>query len=174
MASVSLRSLVGRVRLTCRKTTRLSSKSLNVACHQQTILHTLSKSSSVTPCFVQQARLLSLNTPANQQNKELNETSTSDKSTSSSSASGTSNINDTRQSSVSRDPPDSQSEAPAKVEEEPEGSIGIFKRFRNAYKEHGKVLIGVHCVTSSVWISVFYYAAARSVMVRGFWTDCCG
>ena len=44
-----------------------------------------------------------------------------------------------------------------------EENIGIFKRFKNAYKEHGKVLIAVHLVTSTVWMSVFYYAAARFV-----------
>lgn len=41
--------------------------------------------------------------------------------------------------------------------------MGIFKRFKNAYKEHGKVLVAVHLVTSTVWMSVFYYAAASGL-----------
>ena len=46
-----------------------------------------------------------------------------------------------------------------------EEKVGIFKRFKNAYKEHGKVLVAVHLVTSTVWMSVFYYAAARFVYI---------
>ena len=36
---------------------------------------------------------------------------------------------------------------------------GIFARFKMAYKQYGKVLIGVHLATSTVWFSSFYYAA---------------
>ena len=40
-----------------------------------------------------------------------------------------------------------------------EGKKGIFARFKVAYREYGKVLIGIHLVTSSVWFGAFYYAA---------------
>ena len=42
-----------------------------------------------------------------------------------------------------------------------EQSVSIFQRFKNAYKEYGKVLIGVHCVTSAGWFGMFYYAATK-------------
>jgi len=37
--------------------------------------------------------------------------------------------------------------------------VGILQRFKNAYKEYGKLLVVVHLVTSAVWISSFYYVA---------------
>ncbi|KAK3576372.1 hypothetical protein CHS0354_018920 [Potamilus streckersoni] len=43
---------------------------------------------------------------------------------------------------------------------QPEQKDSIFQRFKKAYKEHGKVLIGVHLVTSAVWFISFYYAAS--------------
>jgi hypothetical protein len=51
-----------------------------------------------------------------------------------------------------------------KVAAELEGKIlesreSIFKRFKAAYKEHGKTLLAVHCATSVVWLGSFYYAA---------------
>lgn len=46
---------------------------------------------------------------------------------------------------------------------EPESSPSILQRFKIAYKEYGKVLVGVHIVTSLMWYSSFYYAAKRSV-----------
>ena len=52
---------------------------------------------------------------------------------------------------------------PAVNESEPEkkGLIReIFQRFKDAYKEYGKTLVVVHCVTSSVWFGTFFYAAA--------------
>ena len=47
--------------------------------------------------------------------------------------------------------------------DKPESSKGIMQRFKDAYKEYGKVLICVHLATSAVWISGFYYAAYRLV-----------
>lgn len=38
---------------------------------------------------------------------------------------------------------------------------GIFMRFKNTYKQHGKVFIGVHLVTSSIWTAIFYSAVIR-------------
>lgn len=37
--------------------------------------------------------------------------------------------------------------------------VSLFQRFKNAYKEYGKVLIGVHLATSVVWFGSFYYVA---------------
>ena len=36
---------------------------------------------------------------------------------------------------------------------------GIVQRFKDAYKEYGKILIGVHLVTSIGWFGGFYYMA---------------
>ncbi|ELT89250.1 hypothetical protein CAPTEDRAFT_159376 [Capitella teleta] len=47
----------------------------------------------------------------------------------------------------------------------PEEKISIFKRFKNAYKEYGKLLIGVHAATSCVWYGSFYYACSTGVDV---------
>ncbi|ESO90794.1 hypothetical protein LOTGIDRAFT_99060, partial [Lottia gigantea] len=46
--------------------------------------------------------------------------------------------------------------------------LSIFKRFKRAYKKHGKVLVGVHLVTSTVWFSSFYAAAAYGVDIIPF------
>ena len=43
-----------------------------------------------------------------------------------------------------------------------EQSESLLARFKRTYKQHGKVLIGVHLCTSAVWISSFYYVAYRS------------
>ncbi|KAK6185353.1 hypothetical protein SNE40_007606 [Patella caerulea] len=40
-----------------------------------------------------------------------------------------------------------------------EKNLTIFQRFKRAYKEHGKVLVGVHLATSTVWFGCFYSAA---------------
>ena len=40
-------------------------------------------------------------------------------------------------------------------------SLTIFQRFKRAYKQHGKVLVGVHVATSTVWFGCFYYLAQR-------------
>jgi hypothetical protein len=44
--------------------------------------------------------------------------------------------------------------------DEPE-KLSIFQRFKRTYKEHGKILVGVHLVTSCVWYGSFYYIASR-------------
>ena len=44
-----------------------------------------------------------------------------------------------------------------KTEEE---SVGIFKRFKDAYKQYGKVMIVFHVATSCVWYGSFVYAAS--------------
>lgn len=38
---------------------------------------------------------------------------------------------------------------------------GLLQRFKQTYKEYGKILIGVHVFTSCIWGTAFYYAAAR-------------
>ena len=38
---------------------------------------------------------------------------------------------------------------------------GIFKRFKNTYKQHGKICIAVHLFTSSIWTAIFYSAVLR-------------
>ncbi|XP_053323989.1 protein FAM210A [Spea bombifrons] len=47
-------------------------------------------------------------------------------------------------------------------------SIGLFHRFKKTFKQHGKVLIPVHLVTSSIWFGSFYYAAMKGVNVVPF------
>ncbi|CAH2284698.1 FAM210A isoform X1 [Pelobates cultripes] len=47
-------------------------------------------------------------------------------------------------------------------------SIGLFHRFKKTFKQHGKVLIPVHLVTSSFWFGSFYYAAMKGVNVVPF------
>ncbi|KAE8598279.1 hypothetical protein XENTR_v10016784 [Xenopus tropicalis] len=47
-------------------------------------------------------------------------------------------------------------------------SIGLLKRFKKTFKQHGKVLIPVHLVTSSFWFGSFYYAAMKGVNVVPF------
>lgn len=47
------------------------------------------------------------------------------------------------------------------TESQPTGLIrSIFRRFKDTYKEYGKALVAVHCVTSSIWFGSFYYTAA--------------
>lgn len=52
------------------------------------------------------------------------------------------------------------------AKEETSKKPGIFKRFHNTYKEYGKVLVGVHIATSSVWSVMFYLAAASGIDVE--------
>ena len=40
-----------------------------------------------------------------------------------------------------------------------EAKLSVFQRFKKAYKEHAKILVVVHLVTSSVWFGSFFYAA---------------
>lgn len=49
----------------------------------------------------------------------------------------------------------------AEVTKESESPPGLLRRFHQTYKEHGKILVGVHLVTSAVWASIFYCAAVR-------------
>jgi len=39
--------------------------------------------------------------------------------------------------------------------------VGLVQRFRMMYKQYGVVLVCVHAVTSSVWVSLFYWATVR-------------
>ncbi|CAI9737414.1 Hypothetical predicted protein [Octopus vulgaris] len=43
------------------------------------------------------------------------------------------------------------------IDKETPKGLSIFQRFKQAYKQHGKVLIGVHLATSAVWLGSFYY-----------------
>jgi hypothetical protein len=44
--------------------------------------------------------------------------------------------------------------------------MGLFKRFHHTYKQYGKVLVAVHCATSTVWAGIFYYAAMSGVDIE--------
>lgn len=44
------------------------------------------------------------------------------------------------------------------VDQKPQG---LLQRFRQTYKEYGKVLVGVHIFTSCIWATSFYYVAVR-------------
>jgi len=52
-----------------------------------------------------------------------------------------------------------------KTEVTKESSPGLLRRFHQTYKEHGKILVCVHLVTSAVWASIFYCAALRCVLL---------
>ena len=45
-----------------------------------------------------------------------------------------------------------------------ESPPGLLRRFHQTYKEHGKILVCVHLVTSALWASIFYCAAVRYVL----------
>ena len=64
--------------------------------------------------------------------------------------------------------PDDKQEPPPECTPKEE-NVGIFQRFKNAYKEYGKVLVGVHVATSTVWFGAFYYAAVRYVNFRFYY-----
>ena len=51
-----------------------------------------------------------------------------------------------------------------KAEATEEASPGLFRRFHQTYKKHGKILVCVHLVTSAVWAGAFYCAAARYML----------
>uniref|UniRef100_A0A0B7BD78 DUF1279 domain-containing protein n=2 Tax=Arion vulgaris TaxID=1028688 RepID=A0A0B7BD78_9EUPU len=38
--------------------------------------------------------------------------------------------------------------------------LTLYQRFKKTYKEHGKVLVGVHLITSAVWFGSFYALAS--------------
>lgn len=46
------------------------------------------------------------------------------------------------------------------VAEESE-KLSIVQRFKTTYKKHGKILVGVHIVTSLVWYGSFYLTLSR-------------
>ncbi|XP_022343191.2 uncharacterized protein LOC111136550 [Crassostrea virginica] len=55
----------------------------------------------------------------------------------------------------------------------PDGSaegenLSIFQRFKKTYKEHGKVLVGVHVATSLVWYGSFYLILSSGFDLAGF------
>jgi hypothetical protein len=54
----------------------------------------------------------------------------------------------------------------SELTEVPAEKMGLFKRFHYTYKQYGKVLVAVHCATSTVWAGVFYYAAMSGVDVE--------
>ena len=51
----------------------------------------------------------------------------------------------------------------SKDEPQDEKGLTVFQRFTQVYKEYGKTLIAVHCVTSLLWYGGFYLVAQRSV-----------
>jgi len=55
-----------------------------------------------------------------------------------------------------------------KTETTKESSPGLFRRFHQTYKKHGKILVCVHLMTSAVWAGAFYYAAVRYVLWQQF------
>ncbi|XP_059176385.1 protein FAM210A-like [Physella acuta] len=41
--------------------------------------------------------------------------------------------------------------------------LSLYQRFKKTYKEHGKVLVGVHLVTSAAWFGTFYLMASSGL-----------
>ena len=39
--------------------------------------------------------------------------------------------------------------------------VGLVQRFRMMYKQYGVVLVSMHAITSSVWVSLLYFATVR-------------
>ncbi|XP_076112914.1 uncharacterized protein LOC143080774 [Mytilus galloprovincialis] len=70
-----------------------------------------------------------------------------------------------------KDKPNDKETAESEITDKTESSdsveqnLSIFQRFKKAYKEHGKVLIGVHLVTSTFWFGSFYYLALSGIDV---------
>ena len=52
-----------------------------------------------------------------------------------------------------------------------ESEPGLLRRFHQTYKEHGKILVGVHLVTSAVWAGIFYCAAVRYIVLQLFYIN---
>lgn len=44
-------------------------------------------------------------------------------------------------------------------EAEPVQTLTLYQRFKKTYKEHGKILVAVHILTSTVWLGSFYTLA---------------
>jgi len=61
-----------------------------------------------------------------------------------------------------------KAEDKTEVETAKESSPGLFRRFHQTYKEHGKILMCVHLATSAVWAAVFYCVAVRYELYRQF------
>ena len=67
----------------------------------------------------------------------------------------------------SSEPKDGTSDDLAKTYTDSQKSSGepakltLVQRFKKAYKEHGKILIGVHIATSVMWYASFYALARR-------------
>ena len=72
-----------------------------------------------------------------------------------------SNVSSRRFTTKSDKDQDKDQDKLATQEDTDSQSTSIFKRFKDAYKKNGKVLVGVHLVTSSIWYGSFWYAAAR-------------
>lgn len=51
------------------------------------------------------------------------------------------------------------------VAEESE-KLSVLQRFKRTYKKHGKILVGVHIVTSLVWYGSFYLTLSRWVWLN--------
>lgn len=71
-----------------------------------------------------------------------------------------------REKNVSKDESSSNrrnTEKGTKAEEE--SQLTLMQRFKKTYKEHAKVLVAVHLVTSCVWFGTFFYAAHAGVDV---------
>ena len=49
----------------------------------------------------------------------------------------------------------------AETEANNQPSPGIFKRFKEAYKQHGKILIAVHFTSGAGWIFGFFLLSQR-------------
>lgn len=45
-------------------------------------------------------------------------------------------------------------------------NVGLFQRFKHAYKEYGKVMVAVYLATSLVTFGSFYIVASRYVVTR--------
>lgn len=74
----------------------------------------------------------------------------------------TQNVRDTSVSKEAKNSHEKKSEKQTKLGEEPfvdESQLTVFQRFKKVYKEHAKILVGVHLVTSTVWFGSFFYAA---------------
>ncbi|KAI1901562.1 hypothetical protein AGOR_G00035690 [Albula goreensis] len=59
-------------------------------------------------------------------------------------------------------------ENPAETDPLQDKSISLIQRFKRTFKQYGKVMIPVHCVTSSMWFGMFYYAAMKGVNLVPF------
>jgi hypothetical protein len=55
----------------------------------------------------------------------------------------------------------SKTNADSPVTDKTEQPLSVFQRFKQTYKEHGKVLIFVEVVTSIVWYGLFYIIVTR-------------